>query len=37
VFNGTATLRFSTGKTPYLLLPIIPPKKQAGGKRRKRK
>ena len=30
VFSGTTTLHFSGGKAPYLLLPIIPPKKQAG-------
>jgi uncharacterized protein len=32
IFNGTASLHFGRGKTPYLLLPIIPPKKQAGRK-----
>ncbi|HTQ84494.1 MAG TPA: CocE/NonD family hydrolase C-terminal non-catalytic domain-containing protein, partial [Pseudolabrys sp.] len=37
VFNGTTTLHFSGGKAPYLLLPIIPPQKQAGGKKRRRK
>ncbi|HEY6832533.1 MAG TPA: CocE/NonD family hydrolase C-terminal non-catalytic domain-containing protein, partial [Pseudolabrys sp.] len=31
IFDGTTTLNFGRGKTPYLLLPIIPPKKQAGG------
>jgi uncharacterized protein len=31
IFNGTTSLHFGRGKTPYLLLPIIPPKKQAGG------
>jgi hypothetical protein len=36
LFNGTTTLHFSGGKAPYLLLPIIPPKKQAAGKRRRR-
>jgi hypothetical protein len=30
IFNGTTSLHFSRGKAPYLLLPIIPPKKQAG-------
>ena len=29
IFNGTTSLHFSRGKAPYLLLPIIPPKKQA--------
>ena len=33
VFNGTTGLHFGRGKAPYLLLPIIPPKKQAGGKK----
>jgi len=27
IFNGTTTLHFGRGKAPYLLLPIIPPKK----------
>ncbi|MGA7387205.1 MAG: CocE/NonD family hydrolase [Pseudolabrys sp.] len=30
IFNGTTSLHFGHGKTPYLLLPIIPPKKRAG-------
>jgi hypothetical protein len=30
-------LHFASGKAPYLLLPIIPPKKQAAGKKRGRK
>jgi uncharacterized protein len=34
IFDGTTTLNFGRGKTPYLLLPIIPPKKQAGGRGR---
>jgi uncharacterized protein len=29
IFNGTTSLHFGRGKMPYLLLPIIPPKKQA--------
>jgi len=33
IFNGTTTLHFSGGKAPYLLLPIIPPKKQARGRK----
>ena len=31
-FNGITSLHFGRGKMPYLLLPIIPPKKRAGGK-----
>ncbi len=34
IFGGTTTLHFGRGKAPYLLLPIIPPKKQAGRKTR---
>ncbi len=30
IFNGTTSLHFGRGKAPYLLLPIIPPKKRAG-------
>jgi predicted acyl esterase len=30
IFNGTTSLQFGRGKTPYLLLPIIPPKKRAA-------
>ena len=37
IFGGTTTLHFSGGKAPYLLLPIIPPKKQAAKKKRGRK
>jgi hypothetical protein len=37
VFNGITGLHFAGGKAPYLLLPIIPPKKQAGSKKQKRK
>ena len=33
IFNGTTSLHFGRGKAPYLLLPIIPPKKQAGGRK----
>ena len=33
IFNGTTSLHFGRGKAPYLLLPIIPPKKQAGGQK----
>ncbi len=29
IFDGTTSLHFGRGKTPYLLLPIIPPKKRA--------
>jgi predicted acyl esterase len=32
IFSGTTSLHFGRGKMPYLLLPIIPPKKRAGGK-----
>ena len=32
IFNGTTSLHFGRGKAPYLLLPIIPPKKRAGGR-----
>jgi predicted acyl esterase len=32
IFNGTTSLHFGRGKAPYLLLPIIPPKKQARGR-----
>ena len=31
IFSGTTSLHFDRGKMPYLLLPIIPPKKRAGG------
>ncbi|HMA56691.1 MAG TPA: CocE/NonD family hydrolase [Pseudolabrys sp.] len=31
IFNGTTSLHFGRGKAPYLLLPIIPPKKRAGS------
>jgi hypothetical protein len=37
VFSGTTTLHFSGGKPAHLLAPIIPPKKQAGGKKRNKK
>jgi predicted acyl esterase len=37
IFNGTTGLHFASGKAPYLLLPIIPPKKQAAGKKQKRR
>jgi uncharacterized protein len=30
IFNGITSLHFGRGKMPYLLVPIIPPKKQAG-------
>ena len=30
LFNNTTSLHFGRGKAPYLLLPIIPPKKRAG-------
>jgi predicted acyl esterase len=34
LFNGTTTLHFSAAKTPYVLLPVIPPKMVGGSKRR---
>jgi uncharacterized protein len=34
IFNGVTTLHFSGGKAPYVLLPVIPPKKGAARKRR---
>ena len=37
VFNGITGLHFASGKAPYLLLPIIPSKKQAVRKKRRRK
>ena len=37
VFNGTTGLHFGRDKAAYLLLPIIPPKKQAAGKKRGRR
>ncbi|MGB8095250.1 MAG: CocE/NonD family hydrolase C-terminal non-catalytic domain-containing protein, partial [Pseudolabrys sp.] len=33
IFNGTTSLYFGRAKAPYLLLPIIPPKKQASGRK----
>jgi predicted acyl esterase len=33
LFNGIRTLKFGGPKTPYLLLPIIPPKKQTSVKK----
>ena len=33
IFNGTTSLHFGRGKLPYLLLPIIPPKKRASGRK----
>jgi predicted acyl esterase len=37
VFSGITGLHFGRGKAAYLLLPIIPPKKQAAGKKRGRR
>lgn len=37
LFNGITTLKFGGAKAPYLLLPIIPPKKQASATTRKRR
>ena len=36
VFNGVTTLHFGGAKAPYVLLPIIPPKKKAGARQRRR-
>jgi predicted acyl esterase len=36
VFNGVTTLHFGGAKAPYLLLPIIPPRKRAAARSRKR-
>ena len=33
IFDGTTSLHFGRGKAPYLLLPVIPPKKQARGRK----
>ena len=33
IFDGTTSLYFGRGKAPYLLLPIIPPKKRAPGRK----
>jgi hypothetical protein len=35
IFGDTSTLHFSGSRAAYVLVPIIPPKKQAGGKRRR--
>ncbi len=34
VFGGTTSLHFGAGRQPYLLLPVIPPKKAAARKRK---
>ena len=36
IFNGTTILHFGGSKAAYRLLPIIPPKKQAAGKKRRK-
>jgi hypothetical protein len=36
LFDGTTTLHFSAARAPHVLLPIIPPKKQAAAKRKRR-
>ena len=33
IFDGTTSLHFGRGKAPYLLLPVIPPKKRARGRK----
>src|SRR6185437_8538715 len=37
VFNGITTLFFGRGRAPYVLLPVIPPKKRAAPARSPRK
>ena len=37
LFDGTTTLHFSGSKAPYLLLPVIPPKKSAPKRTAKRR
>jgi predicted acyl esterase len=37
VFNGTTTLHFGRAKAAYVLLPIVPPRKPATKKERRRK
>jgi hypothetical protein len=37
VFGGVTSLHFGGGRQPYLLLPIIPPKKPAARKRGSRR
>jgi hypothetical protein len=37
VFSGTTSLHFGRGKAPYLLLPVIPPKKQSARKQMTRR
>ncbi|MGC1465273.1 MAG: CocE/NonD family hydrolase [Pseudolabrys sp.] len=36
IFNNVTTLHFGRGKSPYLLLPIVPPKKRTASKRAKK-
>ena len=33
IFRSTTSLHFGRGKAPYLLLPVIPPKKRAPGRK----
>ncbi|MGB7693927.1 MAG: CocE/NonD family hydrolase [Pseudolabrys sp.] len=33
IFSSTTSLHFGRGKAPYLLLPVIPPKKRAPGRK----
>ncbi|MGN6570897.1 MAG: CocE/NonD family hydrolase [Pseudolabrys sp.] len=37
LFDGTTTLHFGGAKAPYLLLPVVPPKKAAGKRTAKRR
>jgi hypothetical protein len=36
IFGGTTTLHFSGSRAAFVLLPVIPPKKYAGGKRHRK-
>jgi hypothetical protein len=37
VYGGTTTLHFGPGRQPYLLLPVIPPKKTTSPKPTRRR
>ncbi|HEY9455738.1 MAG TPA: CocE/NonD family hydrolase [Bradyrhizobium sp.] len=37
IFGGTTTLHFSGARAPYLLLPVIPPKSKAAGRKKGRR
>jgi len=36
VFGGTTTLHFGGSRAAYALLPVIPPKKRAAGKKKRK-